>query len=77
MLACRAFGHRYRFSSDGPVMRWECRRGCGAGGEKTYASPEDAARYAAAFDKEDRDALGRNKLTLSLLPLRIFRRRAR
>ena len=58
-------------------MRWECRRGCGATGEKTYANPADAARYAAVFDKDDRDALGRNRLILSLLPLRIFRRRKR
>lgn len=58
-------------------MRWECQRGCGATGAKEYATPGDAARYAAVFDREDRDALGRNKLILSLLPLRLFRRRRR
>ena len=74
MLACRAFGHRYRFSSDGATMRWECQR-CGAlGGTKDYASAEDAARFARAFDREDSEQLGRNKLLVSLVPLRLFRR---
>jgi hypothetical protein len=53
-------------------MRWECRRGCGASGEKTYASPADAARYAAAFDREDREAIHRRPGLISLLPLRIY-----
>jgi hypothetical protein len=35
MVRCRVFGHRYRFSATGAVMRWECQRGCGAGGSKT------------------------------------------
>ena len=74
MLACRALGHRWRFSADGATMRWECQRGCGAQGSKAYASPEDAARYARAFDREDREATGRRPL-LSLLPLRFARRR--
>src|SRR5581483_5051201 len=57
-VSCRVFGHRYRFASEGPTMRWTCAR-CGAiGGEKTYASDEEAARYARAFDREDRDDLG-------------------
>ena len=55
-------------------MRWECER-CGAeAGEKTYATPEDAARYAIALDREDREALQRRPAMLSLLPLRLFRR---
>jgi hypothetical protein len=54
-------------------MRWACTRGCGAGGEKTYDSPERAARFAEAFDREDRDDIGRRPL-LSLLPLGLARR---
>jgi hypothetical protein len=80
MLACRVLGHRFRFSADGATMRWACARGCGAGGEKTYASPADAARYARAFDREDRDDLGRRAPLVAGLPLRalrIFRERRR
>jgi hypothetical protein len=58
-LACRVFGHRYRFAADGATMRWTCER-CGTlGGEKAYESPGDAERFARAFDREDRDDLGR------------------
>jgi alkylation response protein AidB-like acyl-CoA dehydrogenase len=53
-------------------MRWECERGCGATGEKTYASPADAARYAAVFDRDDREALARRPAMLSLLPLKLY-----
>jgi hypothetical protein len=73
MLACRIFGHRWRFGADGPVMRWECGRGCGAAGSKRYPSAAQAARYAAEFDREDADDLGRRPL-LSLLPLALSRR---
>jgi hypothetical protein len=74
VLSCRAFGHRYRFWSDGPTMHWECQR-CGyVGGEKEYRSAADAARYAAALDHEDREALKRRPAMLSLLPLRLFQR---
>jgi hypothetical protein len=76
MLACRVLGHRWRFSADGELMRWGCERGCGAGGEKRYASAEEAARYARAFDREDRDDVGHRPL-LSLLPLRLARRGGR
>jgi hypothetical protein len=72
VLACRIFGHRFRFSADGAVMRWSCERGCGAGGEKSYPSGAGAARYAAAFDREDRQDLGR-RAPLALLPLRLSR----
>ena len=51
-------------------MRWECARGCGEAGEKTYPTPEQAQRYARAFDRED---TGRRPL-LSLLPLGLARR---
>jgi hypothetical protein len=69
--ACRLLGHRYRFWAEGEVMHWACERGCGQGGAKTYSSPIDAARYAAAFDHEDRDQLGRRAPLVGLLPLRI------
>ncbi len=75
MLACRVFGHRYRFWADGSTMRWECARACGAGDSKEYPTAEEAARYARAFDVEDRDKLGA-RAPLSLLPLRLARRLA-
>jgi len=72
MLSCRLLGHRFRFNSDGPTMRWACERGCGAGGEKRYATADDAARYARALDREDRQDLGR-RAPVGLLPLRLIR----
>jgi hypothetical protein len=72
-LACRVFGHRYRFRADGATMAWACGR-CGArGGAKTYESAEDAARYARAFDREDRDDIGRRAPLIAGLPLRVIR----
>jgi hypothetical protein len=76
VLACRVLGHRWRFFAEGATMRWACTRGCGAAGEKTYDSPERAANFARAFDREDRDDIGRRPL-LSLLPLGLARRRRR
>jgi hypothetical protein len=73
MLACRVHGHRFRFRADGPTMRWECARGCGAGGSKEYGSALDASRYARAFDREDRADLGRRAPFLGMFPLRIWR----
>jgi hypothetical protein len=75
-LACRVFGHRWRFTADDATMRWECERDCGAGGEKHYDSAEDAGRYARAFDRQDRSDIGRRPL-LSLLPLGLARRLGR
>jgi hypothetical protein len=72
VLACRLLGHRPHFSADGPVMRWSCERGCGAGGEKRYASAADAARYAEAFDRRDIRTLGRRAPYFGLFPLRIW-----
>jgi hypothetical protein len=72
MLRCRVLGHRLRFSCDGETMRWTCQRGCGTGGSKRYSSAADARRYAAAFDREDREDLGR-RAPLGLTPLRLFR----
>ena len=76
MLACRVFGHRWRFRAEGPTMHWDCERGCGAVGSKRYPSAADAARYAAGFDCRDTDDLGRRPL-LSLLPLALSRRARR
>jgi hypothetical protein len=73
MLRCRLLGHRFRFSSEGETMRWRCERGCGAGGVKRYAAAADAERYARAFDRLDRDELGRRAPFFGLLPLRLAR----
>jgi hypothetical protein len=73
MFRCRLAGHRFRFSADGATMRWECQRGCGASGSKEYASAEDAARYAAAFDREDRDTIGKRAPLFAGLGLRVYR----
>lgn len=75
-LGCRVFGHRPRFWAEGRTLRWECDRECDVGGSKLYASEEDAERYARAFDREDRDDLGRRSI-MSLLPLRLVRRRSK
>jgi hypothetical protein len=81
MLRCRLLGHRFRFRAEGATMRWECVRGCGTGGSKEYVSSADAARYARAFDREDREDIGRRAPVVGLLPLRLIsalrRRRAR
>jgi hypothetical protein len=73
MFSCRVFGHRYRFAVSGPTMSWTCARCGAAGGEKTYASAEEAARFAAAFDREDREDIGRRAPLVGLLPLRLWR----
>ncbi|MCW2951459.1 MAG: hypothetical protein JWQ48_629 [Conexibacter sp.] len=53
-------------------MRWACER-CGfEGGEKRYPTAEQAAGFARAFDREDRDELGR-RAPVGLLPLRLLR----
>jgi hypothetical protein len=72
-LSCRVLGHRYRFTSEGETMRWACdREDCDAGSSKRYATAAEAARFAAAFDVEDRRELGR-RAPLGLLPLRLWR----
>jgi len=53
-------------------MRWACQRGCGAGGNKVYPSPAEALRYAADFDREDLDELGRRAPILGMFPLRVW-----
>ncbi|HST14682.1 MAG TPA: DUF1660 family phage protein [Gaiellaceae bacterium] len=73
MLRCGIFGHRYRFAAEDDTMSWTCER-CGTlGGSKHYASEEEAARFARAFDREDRDDLGRRAPLIGLLPLRVWR----
>ncbi|HET7327744.1 MAG TPA: hypothetical protein VFJ14_10730 [Nocardioidaceae bacterium] len=73
MLSCQVLGHRPRFRTEGPVLLWECERGCGESGSKTYGTAADAARYAKAFDRQDRSDLGRRAPLLGLLPLRLMR----
>ena len=75
-LGCTVLGHRVRFWNEGETMRWSCERDCGFEGSKTYESSAEAARYATAFDREDAEQLGR-RAPLSLLPLRLARRRGR
>jgi hypothetical protein len=53
-------------------MHWACERGCGAGGSKDYPTSAEAARYAAAFDREDRSELGRRAPLLGMFPLRMW-----
>jgi hypothetical protein len=76
VLRCQLMGHRPRFSSSGETLSWECERGCGARGTKRYPSAAEAARYAKAFDREDRKDIGRRPL-LSLLPLGLARKSSR
>jgi hypothetical protein len=73
MLACRVFGHRYRFGNEGPTMRWACERGCGAGGEKEYPTAAEARRFATAFDYDQRGSTGKRAPLFGLLPLRLWR----
>jgi hypothetical protein len=56
------------------MMVWECERGCGEGGSKTYPSADQAERYARAFDKRDSADLGRRAPLIGLFPLRLWRR---
>jgi hypothetical protein len=70
-LGCRVLGHRYRFTSEGPTMRWACQRDCGAGGSKRYATAAEADRYARALDREDQRDLGR-RAPAGLLPIRLI-----
>ena len=73
MRTCSLLGHRFRFEAEGETMRWECQRGCGAGGSKRYATAAEARRYAQAFDRRDAEDVGKRPL-LSLLPLWLARK---
>ena len=72
-LRCRVFGHRYRFAAAGALLSWSCLRCDARGGSKVYPSSEVAERYAAAFNREDREDLGRRAPLIGLLPLRLYR----
>ncbi len=72
-VRCLVTGHDYAFGSEGATMTWRCRRGCAAGGSKEYRDAAEAARFAAAFDRRDRDDLGRRAPLIGLLPLRLWR----
>jgi hypothetical protein len=71
MLKCRLLGHRFRFTSEGEAMHWRCER-CPAEGSKRYPTPDEARRYAVAFDREDRRDLGRRAPLFGLFPLRLM-----
>jgi hypothetical protein len=73
MLRCAVLGHRYRFTADGSTMTWQCERCDVVGGSKDYATADEAARFASAFDREDRADLGRRAPLVGLLPLRLWR----
>jgi hypothetical protein len=73
MVRCRILGHRFRFTAAGAEMRWTCIRCAAEGGAKRYETPGQAQRYAAAFNREDRDDLGRRAPLVGLLPLRLAR----
>ena len=73
MTTCRILGHDPVFRTDGPTLLWECRRGCGFNGAKTYDSAAAAMRYAAAFNRRDKDDLGKRAPLIGLLPLRLWR----
>jgi hypothetical protein len=75
-LGCKLLGHRVNFWTEAETMRWECERECGLAGSKTYADAESARRYATAFDRNERDDLGK-RAPLSLTPLRLVRRAKR
>jgi hypothetical protein len=77
VIACRLLGHRYRFRAEGPTMRWECMRGCGAAGEKRYATEHDATRYAAGLERDRQEAGGGRMPFVATLPLRLLRRARR
>jgi hypothetical protein len=53
-LTCRILGCRFRFGAEDRTLRWWCARGCPSGGEKAYATAEEARRMAAALDREPR-----------------------
>jgi hypothetical protein len=73
MGRCDLLGHRYRFTAREAVMSWRCERCSHHGGEKAYPTPAEALRFARAFDREDREDIGRRAPLVGLLPLRIAR----
>ena len=57
-LSCRVFGCRWRFGAEDRVLSWWCARGCPSGGEKRYATEEEASRMANAMGHEPGGPLG-------------------
>jgi hypothetical protein len=72
-LICKVLGHSTSFWSECETMHWSCERDCGFAGSKTYSDATTAARYARAFDRNERDDLGK-RAPVSLTPLRLIRR---
>jgi hypothetical protein len=69
------FGHAPVFRADGRTMHWQCERGCDDGkGSKQYNAPEQARRYAVAFNRKDSADLGKRAPLIGLLPLRLWRK---
>ena len=54
-------------------MMWDCERCDTIGGVKEYGSPERARKFAAAFDVEDNEDVGRRAPLLGMFPLRMAR----
>jgi hypothetical protein len=74
-LVCKLSGHSPVFRAEGRTMRWACERGCDDGaGSKTYATAEQAGRYAVAFNRRDSADLGKRAPLIGLLPLRLWRK---
>ena len=72
-VGCTVFGHKPVFRAEGATMVWECERGCGERGTKTYDTADDALRYAVAFNHPDSADLGKRAPLIGLLPLRLWR----
>ena len=60
---------------EGATMHWDCARDCGMQGEKRYPSAADAGRYAHALDHDTSAASLGKRAPLSLVVLRLARRR--
>ena len=71
-LACRLLGHRWRFTSQGRTLRWDCVRCAASGGSKTYDSAAAARHYALAFEGEP--GRGERRFLLGAGPLWLWRR---
>jgi hypothetical protein len=71
---CSLLGHDPSFAAHGQMMVWECRRGCGLGGSKEYATSAQAARFATAFDRRDGSDLGHRAPLIGMFPLRLWDR---
>lgn len=50
-LVCRFLGCRWDFEAEDSVVTWKCGRGCGAGGHREFAGPEQARRMLVQLDR--------------------------